>query len=140
MGKARFEESFRTEEFFRNRHEPHVAYEKARETLQGTMLKPHSDTRWTYQVACVGSLLKNRQVIENAVLQLRAQKYAFKWSELMWIWKTDWASTRLWPMQSQHMGAVRTLLEHPPGLHKALLKCRTVWRRASTPREKTRAF
>ncbi len=91
--KNQFDQSAQTEEFFRNRHEPHVAYEKARETLKGTMLISRAETRWASQIACVGSLLKNRQVVENAVLQLRSQKYAFKGTELMWIWATDWWNT-----------------------------------------------
>ena len=91
--KSQFEQCAQTEEFFRNRHEPHVAYEGTRETLKGTMLIARGETRWASQIACVGSMLKNRQVVENAVLQLRSQKYSFKGAELMWIWATDWWNT-----------------------------------------------
>ena len=88
-----FEQANHTEEFFRNRHQAHSAYEGAKQTLKGTLLRAATDTRWGSQVALVASLLKNRNVVEQAILQLRAQKFAFKGSELMWIWEMDWWST-----------------------------------------------
>ena len=57
------------------------------------MLRAAADTQWGSQVALVASLLKNRNVVEQAILKLRAQKFAFKGSQLMWIWEMDWWST-----------------------------------------------
>ena len=61
-----------------NRHQPHLAYHSAKETFSGTKLLSACETRWASQVGLIGSVLKNRNVIEQAILQLRSQKYPFR--------------------------------------------------------------
>ena len=91
--KVQFDQAAQVEEFFANRHQPHLAYHSAKETFSGTKLLSACETRWASQVGLIGSVLKNRNVIEQAILQLRSQKYPFKGSELMWVWAQEWWAT-----------------------------------------------
>ena len=45
------------------------------------------------QVDLLESVLANRQVIENALLKIRADKFEFKGTELMFVWDLSWWKT-----------------------------------------------
>ena len=101
---GQFEQLKQVEVFFRNRHEPRTAYVAMCEQFKGTMLIQPGETRWGSNIECLQSLLDNRQVIENALLKLRADGFAFKGSELMpscailFIFGTP----SMLPLQQQH--------------------------------------
>ena len=83
---GQFKQLKQVEVFFRNRHEPRTAYVAMCEQFKGTMLIQPGETRWGSNIECLQSLLDNRQVIENALLKLHAGGFAFKGSELMFVW------------------------------------------------------
>ena len=80
---GQFEQLKQVEVFFR---EPHTAYVAMCEQFTGTMLIQYGETRWGSNIECLQSLRDNRQVIEIALLKLRADGFAFKGSELMFVW------------------------------------------------------
>ena len=90
---GQFQQMREVEQFFRNRHDPRVMYDNVLKEINGTRLIEPVDTRWGSQVEMLQSLLQNRRVIENAVLKLRANGFAFQGNELMFIWARDWWKT-----------------------------------------------
>ena len=90
------------------RHAPRLAYAEFQERFHGTKLREPVETRWgskvqfasknevtfpPFQVDLAISLVANRQVVENALLKLRADKFEFKGRELMYLWDPDWWQT-----------------------------------------------
>ena len=71
--KVKFDQAAQIEGLFANRHQPQLAYDSAKQSFSGTILVSASETRWASQVDFIGCVLKNRNVIEQAVLQLRGQ-------------------------------------------------------------------
>ena len=88
-----FQQMREVEQFFPNRHDPRVMYDNILKEINGTRLIEPVDTRWGSQVEMLQSLLQNRRVIENALLKLRANGFAFQGNELMFIWARDWWKT-----------------------------------------------
>ena len=88
-----FQQMRQVDQFFRNRHAPRVEYDAVVEELGGTRLAEPVDTRWGSQVDLCQSLVKNRRIVENSVLKLRAKNFPFVGNELMFIWTPSWWQT-----------------------------------------------
>lgn len=62
------------------------------------------DTRWGSQFDCLQSVVKNRQLIETAIGDLRRENFAFRGRELMFIWDMGW-----WVMAQKIVSAYQPL-------------------------------
>lgn len=76
------------------RHAPHIAYaEIQKESVGATKLVQPINTRWGSQIDLAESLVRNRMVVEKALLKLRGDKFEFRGNELMFVWNITWWST-----------------------------------------------
>ena len=66
------------EQFFRTRHAANVQYTLTKEEMKGTDLLQPVQTRWGYMIDTMQSIIRNRKVVENAVLTLRQANFPFK--------------------------------------------------------------
>lgn len=88
--KPQFDQAVQMETFFRVRHAANIQYQDSKKGLKGTNLLQAVETRWGCHIDLLGSIIRNRAVVEDAFLALRRDKFPFKGNELMFWVQGEW--------------------------------------------------